>query len=236
MTVIKQNTLARSYLHWPLALIGGLLASLLIICLMTQLITPQDINTTVYKLLAIDFIQIRQTEAAKPTDPIEDSTPPPQSPPRFPEPPLTTFLEAAPSTTLDSSAPFVQERQLLPLARPTLSATIDRPERSPNLSPVPATQESAPAFDEDLYPLLTREPIYPSRAKRANIEGWVNVAFTITKEGKVSDIQIVAAQPEGVFENSTRNALENWRFKPQLLAGKPTARRVVQTIRFELQR
>lgn len=226
MIVFEQSS-KRTLLYWPAALASGLIATWCIVWLMTQLITPQEVNTKLFKLLSIDFIQINHTPVIEQADLVDV----PSTPTNLP-----TMLEQSEiSVQLEPS--LLETMQPVPIAQPILAINISMPDIAiTELSSLTPTQNIEPSFDEDLYPILTNEPNYPSRAKRARIEGWVNVAFTITLDGKVVDIEVIAAQPEGVFENSTLNALKGWRFKPQILAGKPQERRVVQTIQFELSK
>jgi protein TonB len=43
----------------------------------------------------------------------------------------------------------------------------------------------------------------------------VTVKFTVTREGRVRNPRVVAAEPPGVFEGAALAAIERWRFKPQ---------------------
>ena len=47
---------------------------------------------------------------------------------------------------------------------------------------------------------------------------------------------VLESEPAGIFDNVTRKTVANWKFKPQLLNGKPTARKVEKVIRFNLQK
>jgi len=55
---------------------------------------------------------------------------------------------------------------------------------------------------------------YPSTALRRNIEGYVDVRFDISKIGVTQNIEVIAAQPEGVFEQAAIDAVERWRYTP----------------------
>jgi protein TonB len=228
MIVLEKNNKS-TYLAWPFALVASLISTLLIVWLMTKLITPQDLNATVKKLLSIDFIQVNKTPALFEKSPVIDTPPSiPPSPPQVP---------SKPALKMQIDNVNTSDLQLVPITQPRLDTEIDFPKIvATELSAPPSIQKIEPTFDQELYPILSNEPTYPSRAKRAKIEGWVNVAFTITVEGDVKDIQILAAEPEGIFENSVVNTVKNWRFKPQMLSGKAQERRVVQTIEFKLQK
>jgi protein TonB len=85
------------------------------------------------------------------------------------------------------------------------------------------------AFDRIHAP----EPVYPAEALRAGTRGWVELDFTVTPTGDVSDIQVVDAEPQGVFEEAAMQALAQWRFKPRVVNGRATAQRTGITLRFD---
>lgn len=60
--------------------------------------------------------------------------------------------------------------------------------------------------------LIGVEPAYPEAAAAAGIEGHVDVAFTIALDGTVTNAEVVAAEPAGVFENAALAAVSRWRY------------------------
>lgn len=213
---------------WIIAISLSFACLLLITSLMAQLIAPETISTNIQKLVAIDFIN---TSKPEPNPPRNNKPAKPAETAELPQPAILPESEIQ----LSQSLPVTETLTTLALVLPTLNIEINNllPDM-PSLSS-PATNAS-PAFDEELYPLFKADPVYPRRAKRSNTQGWVNIAFTINVQGRVEDIEILAAEPEGLFDTSSINAVKKWQFKPQLLAGKATARRVVQTIKFELNK
>lgn len=89
---------------------------------------------------------------------------------------------------------------------------------------------------DELDRVASTDPVYPAAALREGVEGWVELGFTITETGTVSDIEVVAAAPQGVFESAAREALASWRFKPRLANGLPVAHRASVTLRFDVAR
>ena len=57
-------------------------------------------------------------------------------------------------------------------------------------------------------------PDYPARAANKGIEGFVDVRFDVTKTGATNNIEVIAAQPENVFDKSAVNAIKRWKFTP----------------------
>jgi len=50
----------------------------------------------------------------------------------------------------------------------------------------------------------------------------------------VDDVEIIDAQPRGVFEREARRALFRYKFKPKMEDGKPVGQIATQTIEFNL--
>ncbi|MBU0991447.1 MAG: TonB family protein [Proteobacteria bacterium] len=90
-------------------------------------------------------------------------------------------------------------------------------------------------LDGPLTPLVRIPPMYPIRAKRLGIEGSVNVQFLVNSEGNVAHVEILSAEPEGLFETSVINCVSKWRFKPGTVEGNPVNTWAETTIRFELE-
>jgi TonB family protein len=63
--------------------------------------------------------------------------------------------------------------------------------------------------------------LYPTRAIQDNVEGWVELSYTIAANGSVSSVKIVNSQPAKVFDSSAANAVSRLRYKPVLKDGKP---------------
>ena len=92
------------------------------------------------------------------------------------------------------------------------------------------------AVSGSLIPLVQMEPVYPRRARRLRKEGVVTVEFTITETGLVKDMDVVAADPAGFFEDATLAALARWKFKPKMFRGKAVAQRARLDFDFKLDR
>lgn len=88
--------------------------------------------------------------------------------------------------------------------------------------------------DSDVIPLVRQNPVYPEKAKRRKIEGYVTARLAINPEGTVDDVEIIDAQPRGVFEREARRALFRYKFKPKMEDGKPVGQIATQTIEFNL--
>lgn len=68
-------------------------------------------------------------------------------------------------------------------------------------------------------PLLRSNPAYPRDAERNGIEGWVYLQFTVTKEGRTSEIVVLDADPKDVFEEAAIEAVRAFRYRPKGVDG-----------------
>jgi protein TonB len=76
------------------------------------------------------------------------------------------------------------------------------------------------------------EPTYPAAALARKVSGWVDLEFTVQKDGTVANIQIVNAQPGGMFDDAARSALSRWRFEPVQRDGATVEQRAKMRLRF----
>ncbi|ALO46156.1 energy transducer TonB [Pseudohongiella spirulinae] len=92
------------------------------------------------------------------------------------------------------------------------------------------------ATDGEMLPLVNIQPQYPTRAAQRGIEGWCQVAFTVTETGGVRDVRVVDAEPRGMFDSASIRAAERFRFQPRVVNGQPVEVPNVQYVfRFELE-
>jgi protein TonB len=85
-------------------------------------------------------------------------------------------------------------------------------------------------------PLVRVRPVYPHHARQKGIEGFVELVFVITPEGRVSNIHITGSEPGTLFDAAARAAVRRWRFSQPRKDGEPVAAYARQTIRFELEK
>ncbi len=77
-------------------------------------------------------------------------------------------------------------------------------------------------------------PEYPFKAREQNLEGYVAVKFLVRPDGSVGNVNILKAQPAGVFDDEVRRALLRWKFQPGRINGEAVASWVTTTLRFDL--
>ncbi len=130
-------------------------------------------------------------------------------------------------------APPVAETPAAPVIKPAAPIpTTPRP-TPPVAAPTPV---AAAASAEDRNFQLTRkvEATYPQRALRQRIEGWVELTFTVTAAGDVTDVVVVDSQPRREFDREAARALGQWKFKPRITNGKPVSASARQRLEFKL--
>jgi protein TonB len=87
-----------------------------------------------------------------------------------------------------------------------------------------------------IFAYVRVEPVYPNRALARGIEGFVDLAFDITGAGGTTNIRVIDADPQGVFERAAMRALQKWKYKVPLEDGIATGQRDMTTrIRFKLE-
>ncbi|HDZ45986.1 hypothetical protein LCGC14_0053660 [marine sediment metagenome] len=147
------------------------------------------------------------TEVAPEPQPQPEPEPTPAPTPEAPPAPAST--PSAPST---ASASPPAEREAAPQAQP-----------APSNEPVSVGQAT---------PTSRVNPSYPTRAQRRGMEGFVEVAFMIRRDGSVdaSSIQVTNAQPRRVFEEAAQEAIAQWQFEPS-----DQLRNATQRIEFQLR-
>lgn len=82
--------------------------------------------------------------------------------------------------------------------------------------------------------LATFQPEYPGSMVRQQLEGSVTVRVMISADGRVTDIERIAATDEAFWVATQRHALRKWRFRPATRDGVPVSGTKVLTVHFRL--
>ncbi len=75
--------------------------------------------------------------------------------------------------------------------------------------------------DSEFLPFARVKPIYPPEAHDRGIEGWVDVVYTVTERGTVSNPKVVKAHPPSVFNRAALDCVKKWKYRPRVKDGKP---------------
>lgn len=82
-----------------------------------------------------------------------------------------------------------------------------------------------------IKPTFKALPKYPPSAVRRKLGGFVDVDFALNAGGMPFDIRVLNAEPVGVFERATLNAVVNWRYDPSL-AAEMSGQRIVERVTY----
>jgi protein TonB len=164
----------------------------------------------------IDFIRLKQDSESRVKEREKKEPPKPKKPPMPPQ------------QTAQQNTPMKQIAMRMPNITPDLSLA--------NKSLLGDAQVGMGFGDGDVIPLVRMPAQYPNKAKRRNIEGFVKARLEVNVQGTVDSVEIIEAKPRGVFERSAIRALYKYKFKPQMIDGKPQAQTVTQTLEYSLDK
>jgi protein TonB len=131
-----------------------------------------------------------------------------------------TFLRAA----TDAGGPAAE---ISDLSAKVMTLRVARPAAS-------AAPEPAVLPESTLKRTFFAPPEYPPRARDRSTEGWVDLEFTVTRDGVTRDAVVTGAEPEGVFDRAALDAVKRWRYEPRLVGGTVVDQRVKARVRFRL--
>ncbi len=96
------------------------------------------------------------------------------------------------------------------------------------------SQVTADTFNSDPEVTYKPDPKYPARALDRDLEGDVEVEYTIGVDGSVQDIKIINSSSH-LFEDSAIEAMQLRKYKPQIRNGIPTERVARTIIHFKIK-
>ena len=101
----------------------------------------------------------------------------------------------------------------------------------------PAATAWAPCHDQGLeapVPLLREAPAYPEAVRATGVEGAVEVALIVLRDGSVGWVRVLRATPSGYFEQAAAEGVRRWRFTPAQRDGEAVECRLRTRVRFAL--
>lgn len=227
---IRPFPAAKSFWGWAIALVGSIALNITLFGLMPGLI--QRIPAPPDELEELKHIQVIRVKKADP-------------PPRKKEPRKMTRPKPVQPV---KQARQVRVKQKKIALKPQLKFELNsRLPAAPMDLVMPSLENFAmdvpvmkdaydiAELDTGLTALVRIPPIYPIRAKRRGIQGFVTVEFLVSGKGLVQEVAIIRAEPESVFDNAVINCVSRWKFTPPTVEGIPVAARARTTIRFHLE-
>lgn len=183
-------------IRWALSMILGGLVTVGLFYFMQMLIaTGEGLDQTVTVVKVVDAtmpeIELDVIEEIEKPEPIEElNEPPPETPDK------QISLDDGPALNIVRND--VQLDADLNLGNASISIT-----------------------DGEMLPLVNVTPEYPTRAASRGIQGWCQVRFTVDGNGNVVEdtIEVVDAEPPGIFDRSSIRAAARFKFQPRVKDG-----------------
>ena len=184
------------YGRYAFSIVIGVVVTMSLLFLMQVLIaTGKQALTKPRDRAKLEFVRVKRNEALN----TEDFTP--EKPPKPPETPPETPPQDM--DNVDPSAPSIS------VAPPTVST--DTSIGGPGGMNV---------AEGDYLPIVRVAPVYPARALSRGLEGYVDLAFTVTTTGTVRD-PVVLFSTSSLFERAATRAVLKFKYKPRVVDGVP---------------
>jgi periplasmic protein TonB len=154
---------------------------------------------------------------------------------------------AAPTPPVHSTEASATVRESLPAAtavEPSASTfsgrTLEASARGKSAVPESTAQEGlasssvAPPVVREAKLVKRTAPDYPPGAAANGTEGSVEIGFTISASGRVTDTVVLSETAPGIFDAAALSAVRHWRYEPRLEDGFPVDWRTQVRIDFRL--
>ena len=175
--------------------IGTVVTLSLLFVMHLLIVTGKQALTKPRERANLEFVRIKRNESLN----LEDFTP--EKPPKPPETPPETPPQDM--DNVDPDAPTIN------VAPPEVTANTD--------IGGPGGMNIA---EGDYLPIVRVAPVYPARALSRGLEGYVDMAFTVTTTGTVKD-PVVVFSTSSLFERAAIRAVLKFKYKPRVVDGVP---------------
>ena len=91
------------------------------------------------------------------------------------------------------------------------------------------------AVDKPAHLIAQATPRYPRLAERQGISGVVVFRIIVGVDGNVENVQLLKAEPTGIFESSAESAIRQYRYSPAQMDGQPVRSFYRQKIIFRVR-
>ncbi|MDH3768026.1 MAG: TonB family protein [Gammaproteobacteria bacterium] len=168
--------------------------------------------------------------------------PPPPPPPSLEQKTAPQRMTPRPQAATLSIAPIRFPAQAVTVPELDLPVRVSGRLQSEGLLTGIAAGDALAAFTQgeqgfegkDLVPISSAKPRYPRTAAAREIEGWVEVIFVVSGDGRVRNVRVLDASPRGVFEDAAVHAMSRWLYAPYYVKDEAVAREATQMFRFRL--
>jgi protein TonB len=167
------------------------------------------VNSSAAGLAAL-FWHIEEAESAA-------ATPPPKPASTLPS---STEMARALEAVVQIAPAVEPERQVIAPATP---AAPEEPVWVPGEGVISASQLKA---------VHRGKAEFPDAARVGQVSGWVEMEFTVARNGAVEDVEVTASEPLRTFDKAAVAAMRDYRFEPVTKDGQPVEQRARARIRF----
>ncbi len=176
-------------------------------------------------LFGIDWSKLGPQEPppAIPVMSVRLDQPPPDVRPAPPQPKPKPQEEPTPRKKIKQRRNAIAMEQPRPQPNdPSAKIQIPKPEHEPRPEPPKKIEQKPPHEPEapplpsvfrDVKPVKKVKPVYPREAEQQHIQGSVKVRLNVDVEGNVTEVQVLSADPPGVFEEAVLTAVKQYKFK-----------------------
>lgn len=148
-----------------------------------------------------------------------------EPPPALPEPPPEPEVKRKPVREKKVEQVEIEPPPPLPAdVHPRIA--LPKPQPKPKPRPEPKQEEPPPpepkpepevaplpSVFRDVKPVRKVKPTYPPEAEAQHIQGRVRVRLSVDLDGNVTDVEVLLAEPQGVFEEAVLTAVKQYKFK-----------------------
>ncbi|WP_300453316.1 energy transducer TonB [Accumulibacter sp.] len=153
---------------------------------------------------------------------------------------LEVRIKESPRTVLADPEPSAETVADLPTpAAPSVEAVSEAPSDLPETSsPIelplpPEVFFKSSELDQQPYPLVAVKPAYPPHARVLELEGWVRLLLLIDETGRVIQLEVLEASPEGIFDEEAQLAFRSAPFSPGRRGGEAVKSRMIVKVEFK---
>lgn len=212
MSQIKAKTMPQTLTRLVIAILLAAFVTLALFFLMQSLIqSGGSALTDAPKGSVLDFVRVKKEEAVQKKDRKPKKPPKPEQPPPDMAPPQ---MDAPSPESAVSGMDFGAD----------VAADL-------SLDGGLALESG----DGEFLPIVRVAAVYPRRALQRGIEGYVDVEFTVSKLGSVTNPKVIQASPAGIFDQAALDATLKYKYKPRVVNGEPMEVSGVEVrVKFEL--
>jgi protein TonB len=120
-------------------------------------------------------------------------------------------------------------------AQAATAAAAAKPTAPVAVPAAPAVAAPSVVLATTLKAVRTENPDYPPRALEQLVSGWVEMEFTVARDGSVQDIVVTNSEPRRTFDSAAVAAMRRYRYQPVVRNGELVAQRARLRMRFTAQ-